>query len=301
MASAPAPSGPDLGTSGGDWLFKQGDLLLGPVPARALIDKLYRGEIDATTPIARDGQETFTPIGQLEQFKLHVTKAAVKVQVDRDTVSMKVAEHRRSVFKLGGFSVLGVLVLAGGAYGAYWLAIHKPWRTQDMDDLIAINVEAPTISLATRKPDEVAVALPDPTSTAHRPKVAAKHGGRPGHRAPTPTAGPPAQADADGLASHQQFDSTAIAQIAQQKASSIYPCIMKEAKAHPPDQPVSLPLEFTVSNQGKVGKLWVDNHDYGAGTPLYACILKTLNGWKFPKYEGEQANVKLKFNWGRKH
>src|SRR2546425_1129491 len=35
--------GTDLGTTGGDWLFRYGELVLGPVPAHQIVDKLYKG------------------------------------------------------------------------------------------------------------------------------------------------------------------------------------------------------------------------------------------------------------------
>ena len=85
MPSAPEPAGIDLGTSGGEWLFKQGDMLLGPVPARVLVDKLFRGEIDAATPVAPSGEDTFVPIEEVEFFKVHAKKAQVKVRLDRVT------------------------------------------------------------------------------------------------------------------------------------------------------------------------------------------------------------------------
>ena len=299
MASG-QPVGIDLGTTGGDWLFKQGDLLLGPVPAKVLVDKLYRGEIDSRTPVARDGQEDFVPIEQIEFFKLHAKKAQVKVQIDRDTTTQRIQLARKQRAKLGGFATAGLVLLLGGAYGAYWLAVNKPWRSADAEDLVAIEVEAPSISLAPSGADEVAIAIPDAHPTAATPPHRPGHTSS-SHRAPTPGPGPQNAPDSDGLMAHQQFDSAAIAQIAQSKASSIYPCIKTEAKAHPPQEPVSLPLEFSVGNDGHVAKLWVDNHDFGEGTALYGCISRTLKTWSFPRYQGEQASVKLHFSWGPKH
>src|ERR1700722_8907236 len=95
MPPAPDPAGVDLGTTGGEWLFKQGDMLLGPVPARVLVDKLFRGEIDARTPVAPSGEESFVPIEQVDFFKVHAKKAQVKVKIDRATEAKKVVEGQR--------------------------------------------------------------------------------------------------------------------------------------------------------------------------------------------------------------
>ncbi|MBS2027086.1 MAG: AgmX/PglI C-terminal domain-containing protein [Deltaproteobacteria bacterium] len=305
MAAAPSQLGVDVGTSGGDWLFKQDDMLLGPVPAKVLVDKLYKGEITGRTFVAREGSDDFVPIETIDFFKVHAKKAQVKVQIDKDTTTQIAVQKKQRNLKLGGFGAVGLIVLAGGAYGAYWLAVNKPWRNANDADLITISVEAPAISLAAKPSDEVAIAIPEPSGT--NPAVPAPpHKGVPtkhhGSTAPTPSASPQTDAtDPDGMKATQQFDSATISQIAQQKANTVYPCIKAEAVAHPPTDQVNLPLEFTVGNDGRVGKVWVDNHDFGEGTPLYACLVKTLKTWSFPHYEGEQANVKLKFAWGPKH
>src|SRR6185312_5257873 len=305
MAAAPS-LGVDVGTTGGEWLFKQDDMLLGPVPAKVLVDKLYKGEITGTTPVAREGSDDFVPIETIDFFKVHAKKAQVKVQIDKDTTTQIAVQKKQRNLKLGGFGVVGLLVLGAGAYGAYWLAVHKPWRDANDADLIAISVEAPAITLATKQSDEVAIAIPEPSNA--NPAVPSSHKATPTKRhngsAPTPNAGPQTQTDdtdPDGMKATQQFDSAAISQLAQQKANTVYPCIKAEAVAHPPTDQVNLPLEFTVGNDGHVGKIWVDNHDFGEGTPLYTCLVKTLKTWNFPHYEGEQANVKLKFAWGPKH
>src|SRR5215472_15272392 len=73
--------GTDLGTTGGDWLFRQGELVLGPVPAHKIVEKLYRGELTGSSEISllRDGH--FMRLSEVEFFKLHLAKAEAKLRV----------------------------------------------------------------------------------------------------------------------------------------------------------------------------------------------------------------------------
>jgi hypothetical protein len=298
MPSLPEPS-PDAGAVSGDWLYKQGEVLLGPVPARSLVDKLFRGEINGETPVCPMGDEDFKPIGQVAQFTVHVKKSAVKAQIEKTSEAKKVAQTQQRNRKVAGYAAVGALVLGGGAYLANYLAVHKPWRSGDENLDFVINVDPPRISLASAEGE---VALLDPTRPA-----AATTGGKPpvkGHPTPKSTGGAVAShttgghtaTDPDGLASTVQFDSSSIQDIVNAKTKSLYPCIVEEAKANP-GKGARIPIEFTVGNDGHVTKLWIDNPDYRQG-PLYECFLRTLKTWPFKPYQGEQANVSLNFNFG---
>jgi hypothetical protein len=277
-------------------------MLLGPVPARVLVDKLYRGEIDARTPVCRDGNEDFVPIDQVDFFKVHAKKAQVKVQLERDTAQVKTAQGRERRTKVLALAGAGVLLLGVGAYGAYYLAVNKPWRTTNEADLVAIQIDPPTISLAGPKDDAVAVELPASTgATSPSPSNPGKHPLPAGHRtrtAPTPGAGPQ-PAEPDGMAGGPTFDASAIKQAADSKMGSLRPCVVAEATKHV-GEPGRLQFELSVKNDGRVGKVWIDGA-YGSAGEFHDCVMKVVSGWSFPHYEGEQANVTLGMSWGPKH
>src|SRR4051794_25004557 len=75
--------GMDLGTQGGAWLFRQGDLVLGPVSAAEIVERLYAGEIDGRTLVSDRGPGAFQRISEIEFFKVHVAKAEAKHRVDQ--------------------------------------------------------------------------------------------------------------------------------------------------------------------------------------------------------------------------
>lgn len=301
MGSAPDAVGVDLGTTGGDWLFKQGDLLLGPVPARVLVDKLYRGDIDARTPVCRDGGDDFLPIEQVEFFKVHAKKAQVKVKLERDTQEVRIAQGRKRTSRLVAFAGVGLLLLGVGAYGAYYLAVNKPWRTTNEADLVTIQIDPPTISLAGPKDDAVALELPAASASTGAATNPGKHPVPAAHHtraAPTPGAGPQ-PAEPDGMAGGPTFDASAIKQAADSKMGSLRACVVAEATKHA-GEPGRLQFELNVKNDGRVGKVWIDGA-YAAPGEFHDCVMKVVSGWNFPRYEGEQANVTLGMSWGPKH
>jgi hypothetical protein len=297
LASAPQPAGTEPGNATGDWLFKQGDILLGPVPAKSLIDKLYRGEIDGRTPVARDGSDDFVALESIEQFKVHAKKAQVKVLVQREDDANQAQQSRARLMKVSAFGVVGALLLAGGAYGAYWLAVHKPWRNANDADLVMIEVDPPKIALAVAGDEGVAVDVP----TGEGPKAAtpagtSHHGTSPKskHAAPTPGPGPQQPAEPDGMTGGPTFDQEALRQAANAKMAGLRSCIVTEAKQHP-EQPGHLQFELHVSSGGKVSKVWIEP-PFSAG-PLHDCVEQVIGSWTFPKYTGEEANVTLGSSW----
>ena len=83
----------DVGTTGGDWMFKQDDMVFGPMPARLLIEKMYLGEIGGTTLVAPSDGE-FTPLREVSFFTVHLAKAEARLRVQRDTDEFKTIERR---------------------------------------------------------------------------------------------------------------------------------------------------------------------------------------------------------------
>ena len=66
--------GVDITKTEGEWLFRVGGEIHGPVPQRVVVDKLLRGELSPTTPVALEGGE-FHPIAQVKAFSEYVKEA----------------------------------------------------------------------------------------------------------------------------------------------------------------------------------------------------------------------------------
>jgi hypothetical protein len=279
---------------GGDWLYRQGGLVLGPVSGQELVKRLYDGALDGQTEVTLVGNHQFRRVSDTDALRLFLAKAQAKWRVD--ALDRRERERARKVRNARLAAVVSVAAVGGAAAwaGARYLAVHNPWRKESGEP--TISVEAPTITLArARRRDEDLVDYPldrggGPSRPGRATAAAGNHGGvRP--------AGQPSEPDVDGLNTAPQFDRAAIMAVVAQKQRALYPCFAEEAR-RAPGLSARFPVEFTIGNDGHVTKVWVDHAQYQEG-PLPDCLLRELQKWPFHPYEGERANVGLSFTVGR--
>ncbi|NMO22914.1 AgmX/PglI C-terminal domain-containing protein [Pyxidicoccus fallax] len=296
----------------GQWLFRQGDLVLGPVSGAQIVEKLTTGELTPDSPVTLAGERDFHPMREVDAFRVHVARAEARARVEV-AVQVEREKSRKRLTILGGAA--GVLVIILGIVGlqvARNAAVYG-WLGGE-EEFEGIEMEPPTIRLAqARRDDEELFEYPtnnNGTRTAERPAAGAP--AKPG----TPTGRPVAVAstsraedkrprpsgtvatDPDGMEVAQQFDQSAINRVVAGNKSTLFKCFKEEAERSP-GLAARIPLEFVIGNDGKVNKLWVDNPQFKKG-PLYDCLLSELQKWPFRAYEGERATVGLSFNIGRR-
>jgi hypothetical protein len=297
--------------SGGDWLFRQGELVLGPVPTKQLVEKLYTGEVDVRTEVAPLGTSAFRRIGEVEQFKLHVAKAEAKRRVEAaERVERERAARQRNM-RIAAVVTVALVAGAVAAVAARYLAIHNPLNNADA--LADISVEPPTITVARARADEDLVEYPvggapstprkterpadrapdKPRTVTERPSAPDK-GSRPAAGSRTLN---DASAEPDGLQT-AEFDREAINAVIASHKRSLATCFTQEAE-RTPGFGGKFPLEFVIGNDGRVSKLWVDHPQYKKGA-LADCLLKELQKWPFKPYPGEQATIGLSFTIGKR-
>lgn len=306
--SACMVAGQELGGELGDqqWLFRQGDLVLGPVSGQQLVERLYTGEMNAGTLIAPPGARDFMPIGDVPVFKVHVARAQTKAKVDAE----ERADHQRVMRKrliLGSIAAVVTAVLGITAWQvARWAAVHGPGAEED--EYAGISVELPTITLAQRRQEsEDLIAYPSSSGTRPaepKPKPSAQ---TPSSTTPTVPAGAvaakapekkpaTAAADPDGLQMATEFDQDNINKVVKSNQKTLFRCLKEEAQRRP-GFAAKVPIEFVIGNDGRVTKLWVDHPQLKQG-PLYECFLTELKKWPFKPYKGELASVNLAFKVG---
>jgi hypothetical protein len=278
------------------WLFRQSDLVLGPVPAKQIVDKLYSGELTPNSEVQLMGGGSFRRLADVAEFKVHVAKAEAKMRVDAQAAQHHAAQRSKltRVLAIAG-GVLAVLLIGVALAGNYF-AVHGGKSAEELawGD---ISIDPPTISKARRsggddlvdyqatKKQGTAVAATNPTTptgttTATRPP-------------PTPRP-PKANDDPDGLAMGAPDEGAINAVVAKHKPTLIK-CIKLIVK---PDMPLTkIPIEFAISEQGRVTKVWVDNPDF-KDSPLNDCLLQELQKWPFKP--GASAAVNLSFNVGKR-
>lgn len=273
----------DLGTSGGQWRFKEGGMVFGPVPARLLLEKLYAGEIGPETPIAREEEEGFRPLREVGFFTLHVAKAGAKLRVERDEGAIDEALRRR---RLGRLAVsLGVVTsalgLAGG--GAAFLVLRRQQRLKREVDDIVIASNPPTLSEAARPKsteDEVDV----PSALAHL-----------AHRA-NPGAAMAGAATPAGEVAQVRYDKGSIIAAEVRQKGALIPCIKAELSRAPSFRG-AIHFSVAIGNEGRVAKLWMDDPSFKDG-PLQGCFWNAMSAWRFTPYEGERATLSDSFQVG---
>ncbi len=284
-----------MGPNDPGWLFREGDLILGPVPAQQVIDKLYAGDLLGQSEVQLMGSGRFVKVSEVPEFKVHVAKAEAKKRVDAHATEHHSAQRKKTTrglaIGLGVLVTLGIIVAVAGSY----LAVHTPTgKTAEELAWGDITVDAPTISKAQRRVDD---ELVDYQGSGKKPPVGtAPIANRPpvGTRPPVGNKPPLGNADPDGL-SMGEVDEAGINAVVARNKSSLIPCIKTVAK---PGIFLKIPIEFSIAEAGKVSKVWVDNSDL-KGSGLEECLLKELQKWPF-KATHSGNSVNLSFNVGKK-
>ena len=276
---------------GGEWLYRKGELVLGPVHGAQLLDKLYAGDINGQTEVALVGED-FERITQIDAFRVHLAKAEAKWRVD--ALERRVRDRARRQRNVRLSILAGVALVVAGAAGAVarYMAVHGTFdkRTEEA----AIAVEPPVIRLAKARKQQQDEMLDYPLDKGGR--RTGQGGTRPAGLGTRPGGGGQDN-DPDDVAIEAKFDRGSIQTVISQRQRTLYPCFAEEARRSP-GLAERIPIEFVIGNDGQVKKLWVDHPRFAEGA-LQECLLKELQRWPFRPYEGQQATVGLSFTIGR--
>jgi len=288
-----------MGPNEQGWLFREGDLILGPVPGQQIIDKLYAGELLPQSEVQLMGSGRFQKVVDIPDFKLHVAKAEAKKRVDAQGAEHRSEQKKKTTRALaigaGILVTLGIIVAVLGSY----LAVHTPnGKTAEELAWGDITIDAPTISKAKRRVDDELVdyqGTGKKTPTGSAPiATRSPTGTTPKTNPPVGTKPPVGNSDPDGM-SMGEVDEAGINSVVARNKASLIPCIKTVAK---PGVFLKIPIEFSIAEAGKVSKVWVDNSDL-KGSGLEECLLKELQKWPF-KASHSGNSVNLSFNVGKK-
>ncbi len=282
------------------WLYRNADLILGPVPAAQIIEKIYSHELDGKSEVQVMGSGQFRRLIEIEAFRVHLAKADVKKKVEKlaDATAKDRAKKRNITLVIAG---VVIAIIAGGVIAAgQYLAVHTPGKSSE--DLYAdlITVDPPTVTRARAGESEELVDYPG--NVPGQPKPKPPPGEQLANNVPKPQPKPrppgepkpkPGEEDPDGM-SLGQVDQAGINDVVKKHQKGLFPCLAKAAK---PGQVIKVPIEFTVAS-GKVSKVWIDNPDLKNDAMLSECLMNELRKWPFK--EAQNASVGLSFNIGKK-
>lgn len=266
------------------WLFRQGELILGPSTAAQITEKIYAGELDGKSEVSSVGSGTFRRLETVELFRVPLAKAAAKHRVDQHAAQVHQKGKQKALIvllvTLGVAVGLGTVTIVIGKY----LAVHGGSGDDQPGEIL---MTAPTIGRARAQGEDelfdYAVGSSPKRPTGSRPATPRTQ--NPGG------AQTPAGDDPDGM-QLGQADQAAVNDVVTRNKKSLNPCLFA---AVPREQAVKIPIEFSIGNDGKVQRVWVDHNDYKTGA-LPECLLKELQKWPFKPQPGGALSVNLSFN-----
>jgi len=278
----------DPGLEGGEWLFRRDGQVFGPIDSRALAAMLYRGEIEGRTLVST-GDGSWRPLAEVAEFLVHAKKAKAALRVEREVTGARLLRARRNRRRAVVIALFAVLIVAGAVGGALHLARRSRATSPLLEDFgaglrIASAARVGVTARATTE-DEFEVPLDAPTGNVPAQRR------RP---ARTPAAG--GSVDGGELVA-AQFDGRRIQAVVGREQRSLVPCFRDEA-ARSPDFRGDVPIEFTIGNDGRVGRIWIDEPRFRDGA-LRECLARALAGWRFDPFPGQRPTVSLAFGMGR--
>jgi hypothetical protein len=278
----------DPALKGGEWLYRRQGEVFGPFDSRRLAAKLYRGEIDAGTPVSADGAD-WTPVGEVPAFRLHARKAEAALRVEREVTGARMLVHRRRRRNTALVLCISVAAVAGAGLAA-WLLSPGRGRVSPLLEDFGEGIRIASVRVVTasgRQAEEVEVDMARVPCQGARPAP-----DRPARQA---ARGPAAEGGDDLVAA--RFDVGKIQAVVNREQHTLAPCFREEA-VRSPEFRGQVPLEFAIGNDGRVVALWIDEPRLGGGA-LRDCLLHSLSAWRFEPFPGQRPTVQLAFSIGR--
>jgi len=277
---------------GGEWLFRRGGQVFGPLDSRGIAAMLYRGEIDGATALS-SGDGKWRPVSEIPVFLVHARKAAAALRVEREVTGARLLRARRKRRRIVA-AVLGLLLLVGGAISGVVLLTRSAAVTSPLLEDFGAGIRvasAARVGVSRRGAQEDLVEVT--IETPDRSPGPKRRPARPQH-----AAGAPAQGAVDGgelVAA--QFDARKIQAVVGREQRTLAPCFRAEA-SRSPDFQGDVPIEFAIGNDGRVAQLWIDEPRFRKGQ-LEACLAAALGAWRFDPFPGQRPTVSLAFRIGR--
>ena len=309
MSAATSPSLDDDAdeSSRGDWLFKRGDTVLGPVPASVIVQQIKDGQLPAETPVARDGQP-FQPMKLVPSFREAYDAMVLQKRRVAEERAYQAAVARSRLLRalILGFAVL--LPAAAGAFVGRTLQIQKPWddtpewmaKVPPVVDLPPRPVEvkitplpppAPVMSDEPPAPAPVEDAPDKPRRVAARARASKdEKAGQSGDKASQPEESAEDQSFVKELTNEQ-----AVAPLKNPRVrSALGVCFRAELESNP-SMPSPISLAYTITESGRSTNVEITNREL-RDRPLQECVRTALSLARWPRFEGERKNVTVPFN-----
>jgi hypothetical protein len=295
--------------SGKGWLYKQNDMLYGPVPSQVIADMINKGILNAESEVSiEDGEwKKIRDIKEFYQFVVQYEARKRREAIER--------EERRA--KRLGILVLVIKILSGililaivGMVGFYGYkkfvssrVSSKPAADDDMVEITGATMDEwlerhpPLVALGTKKietkPEEPKVEEKAQKEATRKGKGAKDKKGMKEAEKGTKVAKADVPQTPKGEDMPEQLTDAEIYEMIQKNISKLFICI-KEELQRTPDLRGELLIEFVIKNDGRIADLKIEDPRFQSG-PMYDCFLKKLMMWKFRSFYGERKIVRYPF------
>lgn len=268
----------ELSASEGEWLYRIGSELRGPLPEEVVSSKIATGEIPLTASVGREGGG-FHPVIRVATF----AKAVVAAQ-------KRVAKQRsRRFMSLLALTIL-VLVLGGGGVGyVVWKSAEAKRIAQEQErEAMAARIaaEQDKIEKTTKGPELLALV-----SLGSEEEVEIREKRRP-LRKKTRNSGAPKNNPPEESFGSCQRSQSAILSVLQKHVAKINVCVEDEKSRDAARLPPTLKLDFVVQASGSVTDFSVLDRHYRTG-PMNNCMIKVFRRVRYPTVAGSNCPVTI--------
>lgn len=276
--------GVELNTGDGEWLYRQGSEVRGPIPFKSVVNKLLTGEIDLNTPVAKEGGD-FHPLVRVKAFEPHLADA-------KKVAQKKAARKVRSFVALLALPV--VVALAAGGY-FFWQDYQHKLALQAKVEKERLEKEAAEKQRLANLPKMELVALvslgTEQDVKIHSNKKVSKGGGK---KPSGSVEGP----EPEEMVQSCKLTQNDIFGTMSKNLRLLNVCVEDEKSRDTQGLlPPTLELSFVVKPDGKVVDFEIGNRHYRKG-PLNNCMIKAFSSIRFPSTTGTNCPVTIPIKIG---
>ncbi|MCX7945003.1 MAG: AgmX/PglI C-terminal domain-containing protein [Deltaproteobacteria bacterium] len=296
--------------SGKGWLYKQNDMLYGPVPSQVIADLINKGILNANSEIAiEDGEwKKIKDIKHFNQFIIQYEARKRREAIEREERRQKRLGILLLLIKITSALLIFSIIGMAGYFGyKKFILPRKDVRSPIEDDSVEITgvtmdewleKHPPLVALGTRKietkTEEAKVEEKLSKDTIKKGRTGKEKKGTKDTDKGTKVAKAdiPTQKSPESDMPEQLTDAE-IYEMIQKNISKLFICIREELQ-RTPDLRGEILIEFVIKNDGRIGDLKIEDPRFASG-PMYDCFLKKLMMWKFRSFYGERKIVKYPF------
>jgi hypothetical protein len=279
------------------WLYKIDGEVFGPITVQELLEELYQGEIDSSTPVCPEGG-VFKALSEFEVFADHLARAGDHQQqanqIARDKESDRLTGIRRRLI----FSLTTALIAVAGFVATIYFV--RAYRSEKVAQKEEAGLEGQLAELLKNVSIEPPLILPVEEKVSRRVQKNKRH--RRKKKKSGSKRSPGKLADGRALAARgsgkltQSEVMTGVSQVFGGFKRCIVRQIQRDRSLIPPNTKIL--LRFTIDNQGEVQSPTLDDRLLRA-SPMMACMASKIRSVRFRKYRGEVRNVAYPITVGR--